>query len=61
MGLLFLIVVLLLLFGAFPVWPYARNWGYGPSGILGLVVVILLVLLVVGAIPWGWGPAVVVH
>ena len=61
MGLLFLIIVLLLLFGAFPAWPHARNWGYGPSGILGVVLVILLVLLLMGALPWGWGPTVVVR
>src|SRR4051812_26623603 len=43
MGLILLILVVLLLVGAFPTWPYARNWGYGPSGILGLLLVILLV------------------
>ena len=56
MGLILLIVLLVLLFGAVPTWPHARNWGYGPSGILGLLLVILLVLLLMGMIPWGWGP-----
>ena len=43
----FLIVLfILLLFGALPTWPHSRNWGYFPSGGLGLVVVVLLVLLV---------------
>ena len=44
MELILLIVVLLLLFGSLPVFPYARNWGYGPSGGLGTILVILLVL-----------------
>jgi hypothetical protein len=50
MSLLLLLVVLLLLFGALPTWPYAANWGYGPSGLLGVVLVILVVLLLVGRI-----------
>jgi hypothetical protein len=40
-----LIVVVLMLLGALPTWPYSRGWGYYPSGGLGLVVVILIVLL----------------
>jgi hypothetical protein len=43
-----LIVVVLMLIGAFPVWSHSGNWGYGPSGGLGLVVIILLVLLLTG-------------
>ena len=43
-----LIVLLLLLVGAIPAWPHSRGWGYGPSGGLGLVVLILLVLLLTG-------------
>jgi len=42
---LLLIVLLLLFLGALPTWPYSRSWGYYPSGGLGLVVVILLVLI----------------
>ena len=49
-GTLFLIVLILLLIGAFPAWPHSRNWGYYPSGGLGLVVVILIVLLLMGRI-----------
>jgi hypothetical protein len=49
MGLLLLLV--LLLFGAFPRWGYSRNWGYGPSGLLGLAPVVVLVLLLLGHIP----------
>jgi hypothetical protein len=43
--LILLIVLLLLMFGAFPAWPYSRGWGYYPSGGLGLIVLIVLVLL----------------
>ena len=45
-----LIVLVLLLIGAIPSWPHSRNWGYGPSGGLGLVVLVLVVLLVMGRI-----------
>jgi hypothetical protein len=54
MGLILLIVVVILLVGAAPSWPYSRNWGYGPSGILGLLLVILLVLVLLNMIPWGF-------
>jgi len=45
-----LILLVLLLIGALPAWPYSTGWGYYPSGGLGLVVIILLVLVVVGRI-----------
>lgn len=45
-----LIVLVLMLMGALPAWPYSRSWGYYPSGALGLVVVILLVLLLMGRV-----------
>ncbi len=45
-----LIVLVLLLIGALPAWPYSGGWGYYPSGGLGLVVIILLVLVVAGRI-----------
>ena len=45
-----LIIVLLLLVGALPTWPHSRSWGYAPSGSLGLVLVILVLLLVLGHI-----------
>ncbi len=48
MSTILLIVLVLLLVGALPAWPYSRSWGYYPSGGLGLVVVILLVLLLAG-------------
>ena len=50
LGTILLIVVLLMVFGAFPSWPHSRSWGYGPSGGLGLVVVVLVILLVLGKI-----------
>jgi hypothetical protein len=50
LGTVLLIVVVLLLIGAIPSWPHSRSWGYGPSGLLGLVAVAVLVLLVLGRI-----------
>jgi hypothetical protein len=38
------------LLGAVPSWPYSRGWGYGPSGVVGLILVILLILLLLGKI-----------
>ena len=55
MGTLLLIVLLILLLGSVPAYPYSRRWGYGPSGLFGLLVVVLLVLLFMGMLPWaGW-------
>lgn len=45
-----LVVLILLLIGALPAWPHSREWGYYPSGGLGLVVVILLILVLMGHI-----------
>jgi hypothetical protein len=47
---IFLIVLVLLLIGAMPTWPHSRNWGYYPSGGLGLVLIIILVLVLSGRI-----------
>ena len=54
MGLLLLIVLVILLIGALPSWPYSRGWsaGYYPSGILGLLLRVLLVLLLFDVIRW---------
>ena len=49
-GLILLIILVLVLVGALPSWPHSKSWGYGPSGILGTVVVILLILLLLGKI-----------
>lgn len=48
MSTLLLIILILLLIGAFPSWPHSASWGYGPSGILGVVLVIVIVLLLLG-------------
>jgi len=45
-----LILLILILIGVIPAWPHSRQWGYGPSGGIGLVVVVLLVLLVMGVV-----------
>jgi Protein of unknown function (DUF3309) len=50
MSLILLIVIVVLLIGAVPAWPYSRGWGYYPSGGLGLVLIIVLVLLLLGVI-----------
>jgi hypothetical protein len=48
MGTLLLISLILFLIGALPAWPHSRNWGYGPSGLTSLIVIILIVLLLTG-------------
>ncbi len=50
MRLLLIILVLLLLVGALPSWPYSSGWGYYPSGALGLLLVVLIVLAVMGIV-----------
>jgi hypothetical protein len=48
MRLILLIIVILLVVGALPTWPYSAGWGYYPSGGLGLIVIILIIVLLVG-------------
>jgi hypothetical protein len=48
MGLILLIVLLVLLFGSFPAWPYSRGWGYRPSGIVGILLIVIIILLLTG-------------
>ncbi len=50
MGTILLIILILLLIGVLPTWPYSTGWGYYPSGGLGLVLLIVIVLLLVGRI-----------
>lgn len=50
LGTILLIILVLFLIGVLPTWPHSRNWGYFPSGGLGLVLVIVLVLLFIGRI-----------
>jgi hypothetical protein len=45
-----IIILILLLIGAVPSWPYSRSWGYGPSGIIGVILVIFLIRLLMGRI-----------
>jgi hypothetical protein len=50
LGTILLILLVLMLVGAIPSWPHSRGWGYGPSGLLGLVLVVVVVLLLLGKI-----------
>ena len=50
MGTVLLVILILILIGALPTWPYSSGWGYYPSGGLGFIVVILVVLLLLGRI-----------
>ena len=50
LGTILLIILVLLLIGAIPAWPYSSGWGYGPSGILAVILVILLILVLMGRI-----------
>jgi hypothetical protein len=60
MGLILLIVLIVLLLGAAPTWPHSRQWGYGPSGLLGMLLLVFVVLMLFNALPFGWyGPRVV--
>ena len=54
MGLILLIVLAVLLLGGFPTWKYSRDWGYGPVGGIGVVLLIVLVLVLAGYIPRGF-------
>ncbi|OHV81900.1 DUF3309 family protein [Ensifer sp. LCM 4579] len=50
LGTVLLIILIVLLIAAVPTWPYSSGWGYGPSGFLGLLVVVLLILVLMGRI-----------
>jgi hypothetical protein len=50
LGTILLIVLILMLLGAIPTWPHSREWGYGPSGGLGAIVIILVILWLLGKI-----------
>jgi hypothetical protein len=49
LGLVLLIVLVLLVLGAIPAWPYSRGWGYAPSGLLGILLVIVIILALTGS------------
>ncbi len=48
MGTILLVILILVLIGAFPTWPHSRSWGYGPSGLTGLIVLVLIIMLLTG-------------
>lgn len=48
LGTILLIILVLVLVGAIPTWPHSRSWGYAPSGVVGLILVIVVVLLLLG-------------
>jgi hypothetical protein len=50
LGTVLLVVLVLLLLGVIPSWPHSRGWGYGPSGILGVILIIVLILFLTGRI-----------
>jgi hypothetical protein len=53
LGWLFLVLLVLLAIGAVPAWPYSREWGYYPSGVLGLLLLVMLLLILLGVFPRG--------
>jgi cbb3-type cytochrome oxidase subunit 3 len=59
MGLLFVLLLVMILLALVPAWPYSRSWGYGPSGLASALLIILIVLLLIGYVPWGFQPVVV--
>jgi hypothetical protein len=50
LGTILLIILILILLGAVPAWPYSRGWGYYPSGLVGLILIILIVLILMGRV-----------
>lgn len=50
LGTILIVVLILVLIGALPTWPHSRNWGYYPTGGIGLIIVLLLILLLLGLI-----------
>jgi hypothetical protein len=48
MGTILLVILIILVIGAIPRWPYSQGWGYGPSGILGVILVVVLILFLLG-------------
>lgn len=48
LSLILLIVLIIILIGAIPAWPHSRSWGYAPSGVIGLILVVVLILFLTG-------------
>jgi len=53
-GLLLVILLVLMIAGSLPTWPHSRSWGYGPSGILGVILAVFVVMALLGVLPIGW-------
>lgn len=56
MGLLLTLILVMVLLAMVPAWPYSRGWGYGPSGLAGVLLIILIVLMLAGTVNWGFAP-----
>ena len=54
---LLLIVLVILAVGSTPAWPHSRGWGYGPSGLLGVLLVVLVIMMLMNVVPFGFGPS----
>ena len=52
LGTILLVVLIMMLLGALPAWNHSQSWGYGPSGLLGLLLVVLLILLIFNQLTW---------
>jgi len=50
MGWILIIIIIILLVGAFPTWPHSQSWGYAPSGLLGTILIVVLILFLLGRI-----------
>ncbi len=48
LGIILIVILVLLLLGAFPSWGHSRNWGYGPSGLIGVLLIIVIILALTG-------------
>ena len=48
MGTILLVILILVVIGVFPRWPHSKGWGYGPSGVVGLIVIVLIIMLLTG-------------
>jgi len=48
LGTILLVILILMLIGAIPSWPHSRSWGYGPSGLLSIVLIVIIILLLTG-------------
>jgi hypothetical protein len=53
LGTIILILLVLFLIGGLPTWGYSRDWGYRPTGLIGLILVIFLILVLIGRVPLG--------